>query len=423
MLGTLLKVEQTLESAVRASFAGSAEGALAGAVEPEQVARVRDGLLDRLRAVAASTTATAAERLLVAEAEDAVRFVSALVQRYDAVLQNPPFGDPVPDTRPYLKKAYPWIPGRNHNLLAAFVGRGLELCKPDVGYVGAITARSGMFLKTFENWRKEILLGHRLVALADLGHGVMEQALVEAAAYAIRATPSDSEGRATFIRLLKDADRPAGLVAAVGAHRNGHDDDRVFRVPLSDLKAVPGWPVAYWMGPALRRLFRDHPSVEGNGAEVRQGLATADDFQFVRAFWEVDPARIGRTREETKTGKRWVPFAKGGEYSPYWADIHLVVDWEQDGERIKAEIDRKYPYLDGKVEWVVKNQGHYFRPGLTWPNRTNSGFGIRVLPPESYSATRDQPSFLNTIPHLRWDGSSPAWPKAASTRWSQQARR
>ena len=369
VLGTLLKVEQALESAVRTSFAGSAEGALADAVEPEQIAHARDGLLDRLRAVAASTTATAAERLLIAEAEDAVRFVSALVQRYDVVLQNPPFGDPVPDTRPYLKKAYPWIPGRNHNLLAAFVGRGLELCKPEVGYVGAITARSGMFLKTFENWRQQILLGHRLVALADLGHGVMEQALVEAAAYVIRATPSSSEGQATFIRLLKDADRPAGLVAAVGAHRNSHHDDRVFRISLSDLKTVPGWPVAYWMGPALRGLFRDNLSLESNGAEVRQGLATGDDFRFVRAFWEVDPGRIGRTREETMTGKRWVPFAKGGKYSPYWADIHLVVDWENDGESIRA--------YDGSRP---QNTQYCFRPGLTWPRRTNSGFGIRVLP-------------------------------------------
>ncbi len=366
VLGTLLKVEPALESAVRASFAGSAEGALAGAVVPEQIARARDSLLDRLRAVAASTTATAAERLLVAEAEDAVRFVSALVQRYDAVLQNPPFGDPVTETRPYLKKAYS---GSSHNLLAAFVGRGLELCKPEVGYVGAITARSGMFLKTFEGWRKEIFLRHGLVALADLGHGVMEQALVEAAAYVIRAVPSDSQRQATFIRLLKDADRPAGLVGAVEAHRNNHDDGRVFRIPLSDLKAVPGWPVAYWMGPGLRQLFRCHPSLGSSGVEVRVGLQTGDDFRFVRAFWEVEPARIGRTRQETTVGKRWAPFAKGGEYSPYWADIHLVVDWQNDGASVRSH--------DGSV---LRNTQHYFRPGLTWPRRTNSAFGIRVLP-------------------------------------------
>ncbi len=40
-----------------------------------------------------------------------------------------------------------------------------------------------MFLSTFEAWRREILLGRNLAVLADLGEGVMEQAMVEAAAY------------------------------------------------------------------------------------------------------------------------------------------------------------------------------------------------------------------------------------------------
>ncbi|MGH9130526.1 MAG: hypothetical protein ACRDWV_02385, partial [Acidimicrobiales bacterium] len=71
----------------------------------------------------------------------------------------------------------------------------------------------------------------------------------------------------------------------------------------------------------------------------------------------------------TRRGRRWVPFAKGGEYSPYWADIHLVVDWEEDGARIRS--------YDGSV---IRNQQYYFRPGITWPRRTNSGFGPRVLP-------------------------------------------
>ncbi len=66
----------------------------------------------------------------------------------------------------------------------------------------------------------------------------------------------------------------------------------------------------------MRRLFIDFPPLEGNGAEVRQGLATGDDFRFVRAFWEVDPRRIARSKEETRQDKRWCPFAKGGEYSP-----------------------------------------------------------------------------------------------------------
>ena len=369
VLGPLLRLEDRIEEVILGSIAGSPGGALARAVDPGTIVRLRDELLEELGTFAASTTASPAERLLVAEANDAVRFVMALQHRYDAVLQNPPFGDPVPDTKSYLKAAYPWIPSRNHNLLAAFVGRSLELCKPNEGYVGAITARSGMFLTTFESWRKQILLGHRLVALADLGHGVMEQALVEAAAYVVGAAPPQLDHRATFIRLLNDTDRPAGLLAATGAHRSDMHDDRVFQVALSDFTAVPGWPVAYWMGAALRRLFADHPSLEGRGAEVRQGLATGDDFRFVRAFWEVDPSRIARSRDETRTGRRWVPFAKGGEYSPYWADIHLVVDWQDDGERLRASDDAR-----------AQNTQYFFRPGLTWPERTTSGFGPRILP-------------------------------------------
>ena len=276
VLGPLLRVEERIESEIRASIAGTAHGHLAAAVTAEEIAHLQDELLASLGAVADATTATPAERLLAAEAGDAVRFVAAMLRRYDAVLQNPPFGEPVLDTKPYLKAAYSWMPARTCDLLAAFVGRGLELCRPGVGYVGAITSRVGMFLTTFEEWRREVLLGHRLVALVDLGHGVMEQALVEAAAYVIGRDdsqevpagepgaigPARSARPATFVRLLKDADRADGLAAAVGAKRTGDSDPRVFHAALAELDAVPGSPLAYWVSPAIRQLFKDHPPVE-----------------------------------------------------------------------------------------------------------------------------------------------------------------
>ena len=123
------------------------------------------------------------------------------------------------------------------------------------------------------------------------------------------------------------------------------------------------------MSPAIRRLFKDQSPLEGTVGDIRQGLATGHDFRFLRAFWEVDPSRIASTCEETEFGKRWVPFAKGGEYSPYWADVHLVLDYKNDGHTL-----RQY---GGSV---IRNPQYYFRPGVTWPRRTNSGFGCRVLP-------------------------------------------
>lgn len=41
-----------------------------------------------------------------------------------------------------------------------------------------------------------------------------------------------------------------------------------------------------WITPNLRRLFRDLPRF-GQIAQPRQGLATADNFRFLRYWWEI----------------------------------------------------------------------------------------------------------------------------------------
>lgn len=373
VLGSLLKAEGLLGARMVGLSTHPKAGTVPLAVPDEAAGEVRATAADLLEVVhqaAEQATSGAAERLTAAEAGDALRFLTAISQRYDVVLMNPPFGEPVVGTKAYIKAAYPWIPTKDHNLLAAFVGRGIELCDQH-GYVGAITSRAGLFLTTFKAWRAEVLLGHRLVTLADLGFGVMEQALVEAAAYVISRERGDPMRPVPFLRLLREpaATRGAALHQAVTAARRRTPDDRVYRVAPADFAAIPGSPLAYWLPASIRRLFRDLPPLEGHGAQVRQGLATGDDFRFVRARWEVDPHRIGHDREATRRGRRWVPFAKGGEYSPYWADIHLVVDWENDGARIRS--------YEGSV---IRNQQYYFRPGLTWPSRTQGGFNPRLLP-------------------------------------------
>lgn len=382
-LGSLLRVEALVEaessrrrrrveggSGESSSLGGraAAQGRLYDGFEPELLGI--EAVVETAQRAADTVTSSPEERVLAANGGDALRLVEVLTQRYDAVLMNPPFGEPIPATKKYLHDAYPWHPTKDFNLLALFVGRGLELCKPD-GYLGAITSRAGMFLTTFERWREQVLLRNDLTVLADLGHKVMHDALVEAAAYVVRPGSARHDRPATFIRLTREAParRPAALAETCKHVRSRITDERVFSVAPAAFAAIPGSPMAYWMGPGIRRLFTEFPPLEGHGAEVRQGLATGDDFRFVRAFWEVDPARIARSREETFEGKRWVPFAKGGEYSPFWADIHLVVDFERDGERL-----RNFPGAR------PQNLQYSFRPGLTWPRRTASAFGVRALP-------------------------------------------
>lgn len=53
--------------------------------------------------------------------------------------------------------------------------------------LGAITSRTAFFLTGFRNWGQGVVLGDaKPIVMADLGHGVMEAAMVEAAAYVLR---------------------------------------------------------------------------------------------------------------------------------------------------------------------------------------------------------------------------------------------
>lgn len=155
----------------------------------------------------------------------------------------------------------------------------------------------------------------------------------------------------TFLRLLEaDPDQKGATLADAAARwRSGSEPDGIFQVEPTSFAQVPGSPFAYWVSERVRRLFTELPAFEGAGRTVKQGLATADDFRFVRCWWEVDATRVS---------EKWFPFAKGGAYSPFYADVHLVVNWEDGGREIYG-FDRAY----------VRNPDFYFRPGLTWPLR------------------------------------------------------
>lgn len=203
-------------------------------------------------------------------------------------------------------------------------------------------------------------------------------------------------GNCTFIRLLAEENKGEALQDLIISLRNGETSSALFPVAPDKFSMVPGSPFAYWVSDRIRRLFIDLPPFEGDGRTVKQGLATADDFRFVRAWWEVDPGKIvtgtpetapDEFRAQTFSGKKWVPFAKGGEYSPYYADVHLVVNWGDDGEEIKNWICERYPYLKGNWEWVVKNTEYYFRPGLTYPRRLHR-LAVMPLPKGSIISVR-----------------------------------
>jgi hypothetical protein len=72
---------------------------------------------------------------------------------------------------------------------------------------------------------------------------------------------------------------------------------------------------------------------------------------------------------------RWVSFAKGGDYSPYYADIFLCVDWDYERGTFKDFYGRK-----SRPSAIPQNRDYFGRPGLTWSLRSQKGFSARPVP-------------------------------------------
>ena len=176
----------------------------------------------------------------------------------------------------------------------------------------------------------------------------------------------------TFVRLLADKDKASSLLANCAALRAGVDDTRIFEVAPSSFRAIPGAPFAYWVSEAVRSIFEALPAFEDSERAVRQGMATADDFRFVRGWWEVDA-----------DSERWPGFSKGGAYSAFYADLYLVGNWEDDGKQIRNFFDPK----TGKLNSRPQSTEFYRRPGLTWPLRARK-FCPQALPADAVISVR-----------------------------------
>ena len=53
-------------------------------------------------------------------------------------------------------------------------------------------------------------------------------------------------------------------------------------------------------------------------------------------MWEIPPSSLSGDKDNTSEAKLWRNFAKGGEYSPYFQDLHLAINWAEQGRELKA---------------------------------------------------------------------------------------
>jgi hypothetical protein len=359
--GSLLEVHEWFRSEIRQVLGEFGE--LFAATDEERWGQAESLLLERLRLFALEANAKRQWRrsLFVADAMRGLAFIDATREEFDVVLMNPPFGDPVPCARA--------ASGEELSIAANDIGGAFVLAAKrrwaPRGCIGVLSSTTLWFKPTVADWRRETLLadGYAIRAAAHLGGDVLDGATVSASATIVDRV---SEGESTvFVRLLFVADKESQLLEAVTAARGERPNQLLFHVPPAEFRAFRGAPLAYWISKGLRSRLATLPPLEGLGAEVRQGVATADDFRFVRAWWEVGVSEIG-------LGREWAPFAKSSEYSPLWDDITWVVRWADSGREVRA-FERSRP----------QNFSYFGRAGVTYPARSVLGFNPRAFPKDA----------------------------------------
>lgn len=364
--GLLLKLEADLEDATRAAkgalgtqfgLDGLPEDPQGQLFEDSTWSDKRKAVEQVLKAYADGAGHSFKERLYASDASECLNLIDLCTKKFDVIVMNPPFGAPSDGCREILGKTYPHS---KKDLIGMFVTRMLSLLKKHCGYLGTISSRTIFFQGSFEKWREKTLFDQaKMPIFLDLGLGVMDNALVEAAAYVLGYGKSHGETR--FINATGEKDKSEELV-----RRRMNDSSACFGRTLGEFSGVPGKVLVYY---ANQHIVDAYSSSDfGRMSEVKVGTQTSNNDRYVRLFWEVERA-----------SKNWVPLSKGGEARPFYGDVPTEINWQNAGDEVKADICFKYPYLKGNYSFVVKNETAYFRPGLTWSFRAQS-LELRAFP-------------------------------------------
>ena len=297
----------------------------------------------------------------------------ALSQRYHVVVANPPYlgGKAMSDEIKQFARDH--APDCKADLFAMFIDRGFSLSMPR-GWSAMVTMQSWMFLSSFESLRTKLIKEKTIHTMTHMGNMVM------GIAFGTSATVWENHARLNHIAEF-------GYVSLEDIDAEGKPfafpvlNSRLKRMAGDEFTKIPGNPIAYWLPPAAIAAYASGESL-GEKCHGQPGLQTSNNAQFVRLWFEIDNSRIGfgcrDNNEAAQTHKKWFPYLKGGDFRKWYGNHLQVVDWEEDGRRIKEYVANKYPYLNGNIDYVVKDRGFYFKKLISYTKVTSGEFGARA---------------------------------------------
>lgn len=287
-----------------------------------------------------------------------VNVAKAMAQKYHVVVTNPPYmGSSGMNAKlsDFVNKNYP--DGKS-DLFAIFIERCNQMVVCN-GINCMVTMQSWMFLSSFKKIREKCLRNKTITNLMHMENMVMGIAFGTAVtAFRNNHIPL-YKGTYNHIK-YKDIvdDEPKEFPIKV---------NRFAQVTTDNFSKIPGSPVAYWVSDSFFNAFEVAPPME-KLADIKVGLQTGNNDLFLKLWHEINYLQIAFDSEDGHNVK-YVPHNKAGAYRKWYGNMDYVVNWSNDGKKIKACKGAR-----------PQNVSYYFKSGYSWSDVSSGALGCRFWP-------------------------------------------
>ena len=327
----------------------------------------------------------------LAWAQRVITQATYLTGDYAVVVTNPPYmgnGNMDAKLSEFAKDLYP---DSKSDLFAMFIQRSFEMLRAK-GYSALVTMESWMFLRAYRSLREHLVTNKAITSMVHmpyLGKGGTPMGINFGTAATVIANQVADRVGASFqcVRYFETDTSGIPLTFPVQNERLAEVDPRKFM-------AIPGMPIAYWVSDTFRSAF----SAESLSSHfvTRLGMSTANNDRFLRLWPEVSVGNLEldavSRQAALKSGRRWFPYQKGGDFRKWYGNLEYAVDWARDGQEVREFADEK----TGRIRSHNYNLDYIFRQGITWSDFTSAVNAFRLMPPGQLFDGRGSAGFADS---------------------------
>lgn len=301
-------------------------------------------------------------------------FRRLLSRKYTIVCTNPPY------LNKYNAKLKDFVNGNykdySGDLFSVFIYRNLLFCQAD-GYCGFMTPFVWMFIKTYEKLRQFIIQNKSITTLIQMEYSAFEEATVPICSFVLKNGKETAKG--LYFKLSEFKGGMEVQREKVIEALKDNSCAYFYETSATNFSKIPGSPIAYWVSDNFIQAFRN--KTMGEVAKPRQGMATSDNNKFLRLWYEIAENKMCLDAADEivaeQSGKKWFPYNKGGEYRKWYGNNDFLINWENNGQEVKALATKLYK----TVTRTIKNMQFYFQPCISWSLISSGKVAFRYKQP------------------------------------------